>query len=128
MSSYTPPGGQDKALIYVAGAYNAPTRKGIEDNIRAAEVASLDLISNGWAVFTPHKNSSGYEKYSFSNETWMGIDISILRRCDAVFALRSWRDSPGATREVAEATYNRIPVIFEEDTLAFYCTPPEGFL
>ena len=73
-------------LIYVAGAYNGDITK----NIAKAEQVSIDLIRNGWHVFTPHKNTAGYERYEcdgVSKETWIVMDLNILSRCDAMYVM-----------------------------------------
>ena len=46
-------------LIYVAGAYAGD----VSANIIKAERVSIALIRNGWHVFTPHKNTAGYERW-----------------------------------------------------------------
>lgn len=50
------------------------------------------------------------------NKSWgayMKVDIRALTECHAVYALRNWRQSPGATIEVNLAVSLGINVIFQ---------------
>ena len=101
-------------LIYVAGAYAGD----VEANISKAEAVSIELIRNGWHVFTPHKNTSGYEQYEderITRETWLEMDINTLSRCDALYVMNNWRTSPGTKGEIEYAESMRIPIYYEED-------------
>jgi hypothetical protein len=106
-------------LIYVAGPYSASTPEGIKANINLAEKASVELLKNGWAVLTPHKNTSGYEQYEdyikYSHSDWLTMDIVMLDRCDAIFMLKDWEKSKGALEEYERATALNLDIYFEED-------------
>ena len=100
-------------LLYIVGAYSGD----IQSNIKEAEKVSINLIANGFHVITPHKNTSGYEKYEDGNityETWIDMDIDILSRCDAVYVMQNSKNSNGAFREIDFARKNNIPLIYEE--------------
>lgn len=106
-------------LIYVSGKYTG-TPEQVLANIRVSELASLKLLNLDWAVLTPHKNTSGYEKFEkqFPNldyNFFMDIDVEMLRRCDAIFMLENWVDSRGAKIELDFAIENNIPVFYESD-------------
>ena len=45
-------------VIYVSGAYRAPTEYEVGLNIRRAEEAAIRLWMDGWAVICPHKNTA----------------------------------------------------------------------
>lgn len=106
-------------LIYVAGKYSADTYSGIDDNIRIAEKASIELMILGWAVICPHKNTAHYEQYEvgglFNYEFWIEMDVEILKRCDAMFILNGSEDSKGVQREILEAHQKYIPTYYEKD-------------
>lgn len=105
-------------LIYVAGAYIGLLPEDVMFNIAKAEKASIDLIRNGWHVFTPHKNTAGYERYEdghITKRTWIDMDLDILERCDCMYVLDNWRRSHGTREEMAFAYHNDIPIFFEED-------------
>lgn len=101
-------------LIYVAGAYTGD----VAGNIGRAEAASIALIRNGWHVITPHKNTSGYEKYengtTIIKSTWLEMDLNILARCDAMYVMNGWRTSQGTRGEIDFATENDIPTFYAE--------------
>ena len=102
-------------LIYVAGPYSGD----VEANIAEAERVSIELIRNGFHVFTPHKNSSGYEKYEDGSEidihTWIDLDLDILLRCDAIYMMNGWVYSTGSMTELYVAIEHGMPVIYEAD-------------
>lgn len=100
-------------LVYVAGAYKGD----VLTNIAKAEAVSIALIKNGWNVFTPHKNTAGYEQYEgeeLKKATWVAMDLGILLRCDILYVMDNWRLSPGTHGEIAFASDNMIPIFWEE--------------
>jgi len=101
-------------LLYVAGAYSG----NIEENIKKAEVASINLIRNGFHVMTPHKNTAGYEKYEdgkITYETWLEMDLNLLSRCDAIYVLLNSDVSNGVKKEIEFALKRRMPIIYEKE-------------
>jgi hypothetical protein len=110
-----------KKLVYVAG----PISKGdIVDNCRRAHDAGMALVRAGLSVIVPHGNCfwgnaviGPMGNHAFIPEAqpgglghaaWVGMDLEIVRRCDAVLRLSG--DSVGADLEVAEAAARLIPV------------------
>jgi len=103
-------------LIYVAGKYSGDSYEDIDSNIIKAELASVQLIKNGWAVFTPHLNTRHFEKYTdIKNEVYYQMDIEILTRCDAIFMLDNYADSVGANHEHDVAYKYNLDIYFQED-------------
>jgi nucleoside 2-deoxyribosyltransferase len=99
------------SLIYVAGAYAG----NVSANIIKAERVSIALIRNGWHVFTPHKNTAGYEKYEdIPKSTWLEADLNILERCDAIYVMDNWRTSSGTEGEIAAAQKLCRPIFWED--------------
>jgi len=99
-------------LLYVAGPYSGDT----EANIAMAEEVSIGLIRNGFHVYTPHKNLSGYEQYEedgIGYETWMDMDLDILSRCDAIYVMLNSERSVGVQKELEFARKNKIPIFHE---------------
>lgn len=98
-------------LIYVAGAYAG----NVSANIIKAEQVSISLIKNGWHVFTPHKNTAGYENYEdIPVSTWLDEDLNILARCDALYVMDNWRGSSGTKGEIDEAHRLWLPIFWED--------------
>ena len=101
-------------LLYIAGPYIGD----VDTNIAEAEKVSIALIRNGWHVFTPHKNTSGYEQYeddTINHDTWLEMDLNILARCDAIYLMHGWSVSYGATKEMQFAVAHDIPMYSEYD-------------
>lgn len=101
-------------LLYVAGAYSGDTI----ENIKKAEEVSINLIRNGFHVVTPHKNTSGYEKYEEENityRTWIDMDLDILSRCNAIYVMRNSQNSNGTQQEIEHAKKLNMPIIYEKD-------------
>jgi len=109
--------GRFPPLIYVAGAYGGD----VEANIAKAEAVSIALVRNGWHVFTPHKNTAGYEQYEdnlLNKSTWIEMDLNTLSRCDALYVLDNWRRSSGTKGEIRFAKKRDIPIFWEEHSPA----------
>ncbi len=103
-----------KKLLYIAGAYSGNTI----ENIKKAEEVSINLISNGFHVVTPHKNTSGYEKYEnekITYKTWIDMDLDILSRCDAIYVMQNSHNSNGVKKEIECAKKLNMPIIYEKD-------------
>lgn len=104
-------------LIYVAGPYSG-TPNQIISNIARAEKISINLIRNGFNVYTPHKNCSGYEVYEDDDitvSTWYTMGLDILSRCDAIYVMSGSEDSSGTIAEVEFAQGNGVTVLREDD-------------
>ena len=107
-------------LIFVSTPYTAERWHGVKDNILDAEILSIQLISKGWAVITPAKNTAFYEKYESlmdgkGYDFWLEFYLTILEKCDAMILSKRWKLSKGATGEYEHAKKLGIPVFFEED-------------
>ena len=101
-------------VIYIAGPYRAASEYQVKKNIDAAEEAALFVWANGGVALCPHKNTAFFGgACNIPDETWLEGDIELLKRCDAVYALSSWRKSNGATDEIHLANELGMPV-FEQ--------------
>lgn len=103
-----------RKIVYVAGPYHGDT----ERNIANAERKSIELIRAGFAVFTPHKNTAGYEQYEDSEitwQTWIDIDLAILACCDILYVLKNSEHSKGTQREIQFATEHNMEIVFEAE-------------
>ncbi len=69
-----------------------------------------ELKSYGYVVFNPSVLPDGFEY-----EDYMDLDLLILSRCDAIFLLRDWKNSPGAKREYEEAKRLGLQILNEDD-------------
>ncbi len=69
-----------------------------------------ELFSYGYVVFNPAILPDGFEY-----EDYIDLDLLILSRCDAIFLMRDWKNSPGAKREYEEAKRLGLRILTEED-------------
>lgn len=103
-------------LLYIAGPYSANKLHTEQVHILRAEAVSIELIRQGFHVITPHKNTSGYEKYENDNinfDTWIEMDLNIIKRCDALYLMDGWIHSNGAIIEARYAWNNDIYVFMQ---------------
>lgn len=107
---------EQQLLVYVAGQYTSNPVK----NTEHAERVSITLIKMGYAVITPHKNTFMYDVYEgqdgIGKHTWYSMDITMLRRCDAICLMRGWEQSKGAREEALEALDCGLTILVESVT------------
>lgn len=96
-------------VCYVAGAYRAPTVRGIVENIRRAEEVAIELWRLGFAVICPHLNSALFDGAA-PDDVWLKGDLEFLRRSDLVVMCPGWRNSLGAATEWQTAIKQGIPI------------------
>jgi hypothetical protein len=114
-----------KTLVYVAGPIS---RGDLVDNVRRAHDAGMVLLKAGYSVIVPHGScfwGNNLARYALrmeprdafvpevlphgtTHQDWYGMDLEIVRRCDAVVRLPG--ESVGADGEAAEARRLGIPV------------------
>lgn len=97
------------SLVYVAGAFTAPTPYGVRVNIQHAEEWSAALISLGIFPVCPHLAVGcfgGLAPESF----FLAGTLELMRRCDGVLMVPGWQASRGSVAERAEALRLGIPV------------------
>lgn len=73
------------------------------------ESVQNELMSYGYVVFNPAILPDGFEY-----EDYMALDLLILSRCDAIYLLRNWKNSPGAKRELEEAKSLGLQILDED--------------
>lgn len=99
-------------VVYIAGPFRATTAWGVEQNVRRAEQAALEVWRLGAAAVCPHMNTRHFHGVLADN-VWLDGDIEILKRCDAVLMLDGWEESVGASAECGVAHSTNIPVFFD---------------
>lgn len=99
-------------VAYIAGPYRADTENGVVRNIRAAENVSIKYWQQGYAVICPHKNTALFGGLA-EDAVWLEGDLEILRRCDTIIMMPSWKSSAGATAEYKLAKDLGLEIIFE---------------
>lgn len=94
--------------IYIAGKIGGLPESEYKTNF---EKAKLECIELGYKpispVDLPHDHGKTWEEY-------MREDVRELTKCDALYALRNWHDSPGARIEIRIANDLKIPIIQQQ--------------
>ncbi len=103
-------------VVFISGPFRAESAWGIEQNIRRAEEAALEVWRQGAAAFCPHTNTRFFQGAA-SDDVWLKGDIEIMRRCDALLMLPTWRNSQGAIAEHDLAIELGMPVFYSFEVL-----------
>ena len=101
-------------VIYIAGAYRAPTPWQILKNIRAAQEVALVVWRLGAVAICPHANTALFDGEA-DDAVWLQGDMELLRRSDAVVLVQGWERSTGAIAERTVAADRHIPVFTPDD-------------
>jgi hypothetical protein len=101
---------RDDLLIYISGPYSLGN---VILNARRAIQIGQEIARRGYNVFVPHTNLLWDFVDPESHEFYMRQDISVVKRCDAIFRLIG--ESVGGDAEVALAQSLGIPAFFEEE-------------
>ena len=103
----------EQKVVYVAGPFRADSAWKIEQNIRRAEDASLELWLAGYAVLCPHANSRHFHG-EFPDEVVLAGDITLLLRCDIIYMLCGWEESSGSRNELKAAQAAGLLVMYQQ--------------
>ncbi len=104
-------------VVYIAGAFRAPTQNGIHKHVELARQASLKLWKEGYAVICPHIMTETFQG-ECSDEVWLKGCAELLKRCDEVYVLKNWHYSQGSIDEIKLARDLGMKVRYEEDEMS----------
>lgn len=97
-------------LVYIAGAFRAPTPWLVEQNIRLAEDYMMRVWKMGAVGVCPHTMCRFSDKELPDALVLQGT-VDLLKRCDAVLMVEeNWKMSSGAINERLVALAAKIPV------------------
>lgn len=98
-------------LIYIAGAFSAPTDEARAANIAAAERAGERVMALGVSVFVPHLAWGGYYG-RVPERNVMAMCLDMIGRCQAVFVFddQHYQTSRGTHQEAMHAHAIGVPV------------------
>lgn len=100
-------------LVYVAGAFRAPTHWWVEQNIRIAESHAITIWKAGAVGICPHAMGRFYDKEIPDGVVLSGT-LALMKRCDAVFMVpENWKQSSGAVAERQAALKLEIPIFYD---------------
>lgn len=115
-----------KKVIYLAGAYRASSKAGVQANIQLARTTSARLWDLGYVVFSPHMNSGGLERYTNELNMMAGL-LEFIRRVDIMVLLPNWTTSTGTKMEVLFAVQTGCKVMLLEDFIYGHLTTYQPF-
>ena len=108
-------------IVYIAGKFRGPTPWDVEQNVRRAEEAALEVAKHGAMPLCPHANTRFFDGQC-SDAFWLDGTLELLKRCDAIMLVSNWRDSAGARAEMEFALANGIAVFEDFVGLAHWLT------
>lgn len=112
-----------RPVIYVSGKMSATYVKDGKNTtninmpldkkaVQRGHEIGVKLFEIGYAVHNPYWLIKPLENISCSWEDFLDKDLSIVDKCDVVFATPRWKTSRGAKAEVEYALQHNIPVIY----------------
>lgn len=107
-------------VVYICGAFSAPTAWLVEQNVRRAEEHALKVAELGAAPLCPHTNTRSFHG-TITPEFWYNATLELLRRCDVLILAPGWETSiVGVLVELREARKLEIPVFDDLAELAVW--------
>jgi len=108
-------------VIYIAGPYRGADAWEIEQNVRKAEGAGLQVAKLGAAPLIPHSMTRFFQG-TCTDEYWLRATLELLHRSDAILLLHGWQKSIGATAELGEAKRLGLPYFTQLEELQRWLT------
>lgn len=104
-------------LVYVAGPYRGDSIWRVTRNIEAAREVGAKIAQARWPngdhiayPLIPHTNTGGMDGVA-DDAFWLAGTMAMMRACNAVVMMPTWRISAGARAEHAEAMRLGLPVL-----------------
>ena len=88
--------------VYIAGKYRGANAWEIEQNIRAAEEAGLQIAQAGACPVIPHTMYRFFQG-TLPDQFWLDATLELVKRCDGILMIPGWESSGGAVAELAAA-------------------------
>jgi len=107
-------------LVYITGPYTGSDYHQTERHIAYAREWADKLARAGHAFYCPHLNTGHFDTIApdVSNHFWREMNLSILRRCDALLLVPGWDNDEVTKRDVHYAEAWGIPVVVTIDEIA----------
>ena len=97
-------------VVYISGAYRAKTIMGKLLNIWRARRVAIKIWKLGGIAICPHMNTALFPEDSID---YIEGDCEMVKRCDAIYMLKSWQKSKGARQELAVAISKGLTIFYE---------------
>lgn len=97
-----------RTRIYISGGIT-----GIPDYMSIFEKVEKRLTAQGYAVINPAKINANLPTDT-TYEGYMHVSFALIDTADAVYMMKNWQWSRGATREKAYAESKEMNIVYEE--------------
>ncbi len=99
-------------VVCIVGPFRGENAWEIHQNVLRAEAAIPELIRRGYAPICPHKMTENFQGL-FADQTYLDICCELLKRSDAIYLLKGWRQSKGSISELELAQKMGLEIILE---------------
>jgi len=105
--------------VYIAGPISAPTHEEMILNTKRFDETEAMLREQGYETLNPVRQvghdvrAEGFKMKPW--HTYLREDIRLLSSADAIYMMRGWQESKGATLEYHIAKELGFELIYEED-------------
>lgn len=99
-------------MAYLSAPMSAPAAIDRMHHYLNARRASHELWEAEVLHYCPHTNSPSIGSSDVGYESWMAMDLEVLRRCDFIVMAGNWNESPGCRRELAMAMHLGLPIAY----------------
>ena len=106
-----------RPILYISEPYSPWENSTTQQNIQVARDHAVKAWERGWAAFTPHLNTCGFENLcsGVNHSDWLDGYLAVVQRMDpdrgdAMLMLPGWKESPGAVLERKLALEKRLGV------------------
>lgn len=100
-------------IVYISGKIT-----GTKDYLNRFHMAQNSLERSGHTVVNPAEIGTALDRmvpFEMTHDEYMQIDLMLLKKCDAIYMLKGFDDSPGAREERVKAIAWGEKVLYEED-------------
>lgn len=108
-------------VVYIAGPFRGRNAWAVHRNVEAAKAWILPIAELGLVPLSPHCLYSDFDG-TMTDRFWLDATMDLLRKCDGIFMMPSWRKSTGAKAELAEASRRGLPAFFSLASLLRWVT------
>jgi 5'-deoxynucleotidase YfbR-like HD superfamily hydrolase len=100
--------------VYISGGVT-----GLPDYTERFEKVEERLTAQGYAVINPSKINAKLPTDT-DYEAYMHVSFALIDTADAIYMMKNWQNSRGATREKAYAASKEMIIMYEETERSKY--------